>query len=203
MSDSYTSGLASAMDTLAGIAYQFGPFFFAVLFTLIITRTARKWYSQASATVGPEHEDERRTYRTYFRASYVFGMFLVAISVGWWIASQWRGHHAFAGTIVALNENQALDSLSSDQNFWSKVWDHSSGPAGANLRDYWFVVVMDRPLHRGEKIRLNYWEQLSPGAIGAAPPPTAMIEVPVLDPAVFPQKYQLVKHGQTVEAVPY
>jgi hypothetical protein len=191
------------MDTLAGIAYQFGPFFFAILFTLFITGTARKWYSQATTSNSPGHEEERRTYRTYFRASYCFGMFLVAVSVGWWIASQWRGHHVFAGTIVALTDNQALDSLSSDQNFWSRVWAHSAGPMGANLKDYWFVVVMDRPMHRGEKIRLNYWEQSGPGALGQTPPPTAMIEVPVADPTAFPQKYQLVKHGQIIEAVPY
>jgi hypothetical protein len=199
MQDS-SSGLTSALDTLANIAYQFGPFFFAVLFTLVITRTARQWYLEVRASNDPE---EKKAYRTYFRASWLFGMLLCATSVAWWVRSQWEGHHAFAGTIVALNSNQTLRSVSDDQYFWSRLWAHQGGGALDTMTDYWFVVVSDHPVYRGEKFRLNYWDVSGPGALGQAPPPTAMIEVPVTDPTKFPQKYTLVKNGQTIQAVPY
>jgi hypothetical protein len=42
-----------AMDALSGLAYQFGPFFFAVLFTLVITRSAKRWYSEVDGKKDP------------------------------------------------------------------------------------------------------------------------------------------------------
>ena len=199
MHGSYGDGVASAMDTLASIAYQFGPFFFAVLFTLVISRTARKWYSQAN---GADSAEEKKTFRTYFHASWIFGMVLCATSVCWWIRSQWEGHHAFAGTIVALYPNQTLAFASDDQNSWSTVRVHQNAPID-NLRDYWFVVVSDHPVHRGETLQLNYWELSGSGALGQAPPPTATINVPVTDPSRFPQKYSLKKINGTFVAVPF
>jgi hypothetical protein len=199
MNDDYSTKMTSAMDTLANLAYQFGPFFFTVLFTLVITRSARKWYSEVDVRRNPE---EKSAYRVYFHASWAFGMILCLISVAWWIRSQWEDHHVFAGAIVALNSNQTLSYVSNDQWFWSRLWAHTDSPMDT-LKDYWFVVVSNHPVHRGEKFLLNYWEVVGPGEIGKGPPPpTATIEVIVEDPAQFPQRYSLVKTGQTVRAVP-
>jgi hypothetical protein len=130
-------------------------------------------------------------------------MLLCVISVAWWVKAQWEDHHVFAGTIVALNSNQALSYVSNDQYFYSRLWAHQ-GQAMDNLNDYWFVVVSNHPVHRGEVFRLNYREIMGPGEISKAPPPpTATIEVAVDDPARFPQKYMLVKSGETIRAVPF
>jgi hypothetical protein len=200
MQDNIDGKFTAAVDTLAALAYQFGPFFFTVLFVLFITRTARSWYSGPNASTDPQ---EKQTYRNYFRASYLFGMVLCMISVAWWIRTQWEGHHAFAGRIVALNERQSLASVSDDQYFWSRLWAHQVTPPDA-LRDYWFVVVSDHPVHRGEIFKLNYWELSGSGGLNQAPPPpTATLDVPVTDPTVFPQKYYLSKKGQDIKVVPY
>jgi len=65
------------------------------------------------------------------------------------------------------------------------------------LKDYWFVVISDHPVHRGEVFQLNYWDVAGPGEIGKPPPPTATIDVEVTDPNQFPQKYQLIRTGRT------
>jgi hypothetical protein len=200
MNNDFSERFTTAMEILASLAYQFGPFFFTILFVLVITRSAKKWYSDVDARKNP---DEKLAYEKYFRASWVFGMFLCLISVSWWIRSQWEGHHAFAGTIVALNPNQSLSSISSNQNFYSRLWAHQDSPVDA-LRDYWFVVISDHPVHRGEVFRLNYWDVAGPGEVGKLPPPpTATIDVEVTDPDQFPQKYQLIKTGQNIRAVPF
>ena len=185
---------SALLDGLANLAYQFGPFFFAVLFSLFITRTARRWYSEAA-----EGKEEKRAFRSYFHSSWVFGMLLVATSVVWWLRSQWEGHHAFAASIVALSQNQQLASISEDQNFYSRFWVHQTPDT---LKDSWFVIVSDHPVRRGEVFKLNYWEGNGIGGIGQQPQ-TTTIQIRVIDPTKFPQKYMLVKNGQKLEAVPY
>ena len=184
----------AVLDGLTNIAYQFGPFFFAVLFSLFITRSARKWYSAAA-----DGTEDKRTYRKYFDASWVFGMMLVITSVAWWVRTQWEGHHAFAASIVALTPNQQLSSLSDDQYFYSSFRVHQAPDA---LKDYWFVIVSDRPVRRGDVFRLNYWEGSGVGSLGQQPR-TMTLQVRVMDPTKFPQRYMLVMNDGKPEAVPY
>jgi hypothetical protein len=189
--------IAALLDALSNVAYQFGPFFFAVLFTLVITRSARQWYAQ------PNLEPEQQAaFRNYFYACWIFGMLLVVASVAWWIRTQWEGHHAFAGKIVALRPNQQLSAVSDDQNFWSRIWAHQNSPMG-NLSDYSFVVVGDRPFRKGEVLNLHYWEITESGAIGSMPAPTATLEIRIADPTRFPQKYALRQQGDRIEAIPF
>jgi hypothetical protein len=193
-----TSTLTQVLDTLTSIGYQFGPFFFSILFTLVITNTARKWY----AAVPSNCTEDKKVFKTYFHASWTFGMLLVATSVLWWVRAQWEGHHLFAANIVSLRSTQQLRSLSDDENFWERVRTHQ--PVD-NMQDYWFVAVTDHPIRRGDTFLLNYWDNThpdSPGAIGESPPPNAVIHVRVSDPLKFPQRYTLVKTSAGVDAVP-
>jgi len=197
--DGKNTAFAAALDQLAEIAYDFGPFFFAVLFTLVITSSARRWYLQAQRC---RDLDTRNTYRNYFYASWLFGMLLVGVSVAWWLRSKWETHHTFAAAVVGLRPNQSLWPVSNDQYFWSRLSPHQ-GPLDRR-NDYWFITVIDHPLFRGETFRLNYWELAGDGAINQAPPsPTATIEVKVEDPTQFPQRYVLEGSGPSIHAIPY
>jgi hypothetical protein len=130
-------------------------------------------------------------------------MVLVTASVFWWMRAASLTHYTFTGAIVSLNPNQSLAPLANDQNVWYRRWPHTD--PGDRMSDFLFVVVLEHPVYRAEKFRFNYWELVpGVGAFGESlPPPTAMIEVPVSDPAHFSQKYLLQGVGPQVRAVPF
>jgi hypothetical protein len=190
----------SGMETLASIAFQFGPFFFAVLFMLVITHSARNWYSESRAAGADP--SERRTYQVYFQCTYSFGMVLVAASVGWWMVSQWGRHHAFEGIVVALHQNESLGPATVDPSFFVRELQHTE-PAGAqSLRDYQFVQLLDHPPHRGDKVYLDYWEFQQLGGTGPPPGPSATLEVPIGDSSQFPQQFRIEHQNGAVILVP-
>src|SRR5258708_16583457 len=43
------SKFVESSDALTNFAYHFGPFFFAVIFSLVITRSAMRWYAGTKA----------------------------------------------------------------------------------------------------------------------------------------------------------
>ena len=59
------------LSKLTNLAFQFGPFLFALLFSLIITRWAHKIYREANQRKAPD--EERETYRFYFIGTAIFG----------------------------------------------------------------------------------------------------------------------------------
>ena len=185
----------AALDSLTNLAYQFGPFFFALLFTLFITRTARNWYSAQRGDSAAALE-EKRTFKRYFQLSQYFGMFLVLVAVGWWFVSSWDQRHAFEGIVVSLNSKQKLDAFASDESFLYRMVPHSEG---IGLSDYRFVIVSSHPFHKGDKIWLNYWDLSQPGGTGAPPGPS-VIGLPVTEK--YPQHYRLVTRNGTVAAEP-
>ena len=196
MDPSCGPSFTSAMSSLASIGYEYGPFFFAVLFILVIPRSAGKLYSTAAAG-----SEDKFTYRNYFYASWGFGMLLVASAVAWWAHAQ-ESHYTFTGQIVALNPNQSLAPVSNDQNTYYKRWPHDGED---KMADFLFAVVLDHPVSVSQTFRFNYWE-LVPGSGGVAssfPPPTAMLQVPVSDPTHLSQKYVLRGTGAQVKVVPF
>ena len=176
------TSFVNALESLASIAYQFGPFFFAVLFMLVITRSARNWYEKARQTAqgAAPQDDLVRTYRTNFRISSYFGI-VVALSVAWWMFAAWTKHHPVEGVIVALTDSESLEAVASGSEdsafFWRMV--PRSGNV-AHLKDYSFVAILDHPPHVGDKVSFYYWQQLAPSGTGVVPSPTATIDIPLL-----------------------
>lgn len=189
---------ASAMRALAAIGFEYGPFFFAILFILVIPKSAGKLYSSAKAS-----SDDKFTYRNYFYASWAFGMVLVVAAVLWWMRAQLITHYAFTGAIVSLAPNQSMAPVADDQNVLYRRWPHTD--PRDKMSDFLFVFLLDHPLYQTETFRFNYWEIVpGSGALGdSLPPPTAMIEIPVSDPTHFSQKYMLKKTGTKIQVVPF
>jgi hypothetical protein len=187
MEVTHGSTFIETIDILTSLAFQYGPFLFAILFMLFITRTARRWYGEVSTRLPPPEPEERRTFRRYFLATYCFSMFLVVLSICWWIYSQYGKHHVYEGTFVNLRENQYVD-IDSQEFFTRQVTKQEPFPNGAHLRDYYFVIVSSRPLHRGDKIWVRYWELDTAGGVGAAPDPK-IIPVELVEPNSFPERF--------------
>src|SRR6266852_5395428 len=81
----------TGFNTIAAVvklAYDFGPFLFAVLFLLVVTRSAHRYsYEVHSRITPPVTPPESVMYRLYFLSSFCFGIVLMVASVAWWIYS--------------------------------------------------------------------------------------------------------------------
>jgi hypothetical protein len=186
-----------AMESAYALSYEFGPFFFAIFFSLVIARTARGWY--ANARTSGAGVEELATYRAYFRNSYIFGMVLVVASVAWWVVAQTIKHPVFAAVIVALNESESLAPVSEEESFFARDQPRYSNTP-TKLRDYRFVKVLDGPPKIGDKITLYYWK-IPPSGTGDKPAPTTTIELPITNSTRFPQQF-ILQHQLNGTVVP-
>lgn len=172
-SDSGISSFLQSTDLLP-IAFQFGPFLFALLFMLFITRTAKSWMCEANARSPSADEVEKKTLRTYFVSTYVFGLLLVVLSVSWWLYFQYEKHHVMEGVISDLRVNQYVYS---DSIYLRAI--QKQMPAGPSYQDYYFALVRTSPFRKGEKIQIKYWEIVAASGSGPAPEPRILeMELP-------------------------
>jgi len=173
----------SIAEPFTQLAYQFGPFFFAVLFTLFVTRTARSWYVAASA--GPDQQ-EKATFRLWFLLCACFSIVLVVISTAWYGYYNWRTYHALEGMFTGLRPYQFV-APDTEPFFIKEVMTKSPG---GDIRDYYFVLVRNRPWVRGEKILFKYWELPKESGEGAVPEP-ATVEARLVETDTFPARFVL------------
>lgn len=154
------------LNSLANAGFLWGPFFFSMLFILVVTRTAHGYYANANERVTPPASaEEKQDYRTYFRLSMACGMVLVFLSVGWWMYAQLQAH-TFEGVIVGLEKDQQIVATDDDDLYYRAV--QRDAGDGHLIRDYHFVVVRNTPFVDGQSFRLAFYPD--PGAIGEAKP---------------------------------
>lgn len=173
----------SIAEVFTQLAYQFGPFFFAVLFTLFVTRTARSWYVAAGQ---PLDERERATFRQWFLVCSYFSIVLVMISIGWYAYYNWGRHHALEGIFVGLRPYQII-APDAEPFFIKEV---TTKDPGGDIRDYYFVLVRDKPWTRGEKISFKYWE-LPKNSGAGAPPEPMILDAQLTTTDSFPTRFVL------------
>jgi len=189
------TAVMESIDALTSIASQFGPFFFAVLFMVFITKTARNWYADVVCRNPPADPTERLTYRLYFMTTFGFGLLLVVISVAWWIYIHLIDKHAFEGVIVNLQPNQVI---ASSESYARRV---KNADMPGDLADYHFVVLSERPLTPGSKIILTYFEFDELGGVGA-PPKGTPLSISVPDPAAGNRRFAIRKVDDRMTVVP-
>ncbi len=182
------------IDSLANASFLWGPFFFSILFLLVVTRTAHSYYARVNERVTPPASaEERQDYRNYFRLSIVSGLVLVFLSVGWWMYAQLHDH-MFQGVIVGLEKDQQI--VPADDDLYYRAVQRDAG-LGRVIRDYHFVIVRATPFINGQVFRLQLYPE--PGAISEAPPKPE--ELKVLYRGTTRDKYQLVRDGATYKLV--
>jgi hypothetical protein len=78
---------ADQAERFAGLAAQYGPFFFSVLFVLFVPVLGQSWFSATlNAKIKDPDEKQRAlaVYRFYWMSGVVTGLLLVAVSITWW-----------------------------------------------------------------------------------------------------------------------
>src|SRR4030095_14388941 len=89
-------------------AYQYGPFFFAILFIMVVTRWAHKKYKDAYTDTNAPVKVQQ-TYRAVFIIAFTFSCTLVIVAIGFY----WKNPpmvHIFEGTIDNLQGYETVTS---------------------------------------------------------------------------------------------
>ncbi len=93
---------------LVELAYQYGPFFFALLFTLVLARWTYGNYKDVCArTHPPAGKGEIQTCQWTFVFTSLFGVALVAVTVGWWFRYR-PALYVFQGQISRLRDYEKI-----------------------------------------------------------------------------------------------
>jgi hypothetical protein len=95
-----------AMQKASGFAYQYGPYFFAVTFLLLVPFAALAAFKYASQK-SPDGKFPAHAYgdfRLYFRGTIFLGFFCVLVGVGVWVFENFRQVNQLRPTIEKLSE---------------------------------------------------------------------------------------------------
>jgi hypothetical protein len=142
----------SALDQLSELAELFGPFFFALLFVLFVTRTSYNFYMRALARDNPPAPArDLSIMRGNFIATVVVSLLLVALSIGWWFYYQTRGSYIYQIAITGLNSNIQIDSA-----YFRKLTNRPMSYSGP-ISDDFFIIVSDHPFKKGQKFEFQVW----------------------------------------------
>lgn len=137
----------SGLTTVVRLAEQFGPFLFAILFILVVTKTAHGYYQDANTRKHPPaSQQERNTYRFYFLCSIWCGIGVMGLSIAWWLYVQSKGSHVYQIAITALGND---DNIYSD--YYNKRLPRPLIPGLPGTYDTYFLVVQDQPFTVGDK----------------------------------------------------
>ncbi|MBN1638140.1 MAG: hypothetical protein JW866_04180 [Ignavibacteriales bacterium] len=141
------------ISQLTNLAFQFGPFLFALLFTLYISRWGYKNYNQANLRCDPPaSEKEINTYRLYFLGTAIFGFILVIISIIWWFNIQ-VSYHVFAGKIVNLRE---YEEITSNDLYFKSILVTKLEENLPQIRDEHFLFIQNEPFDNNQKFKIYY-----------------------------------------------
>ncbi len=138
---------------LTNLAFRFGPFLFALLFTLYISRWGYNNYNKANLRINPLASDiEKNTLRIYFLGTAIFGMILVVVSIVWWFNFQ-LNIHVFEGKIVALNE---YEKVTSNELYFKPVLLSKIEQNLPQYREENFIVVQNKPFDDNQEFIIFY-----------------------------------------------
>lgn len=147
----------STIETITRLAEQFGPFLFAILFILVVTRTARSYYREcATRKDPPPTQQELKTYRTYFLSSVWVGIAVMCLSIGWWIYAQSRGFYVYQVAIVDLQDDETILA-----DYYLKRVDRPAVPGVTPAHDRYFLIVRNEPFKIGERFTFEYFKMPS------------------------------------------
>ena len=141
------------ITTIVTLAEQFGPFLFAILFILVVTRTAHQWYHEAVIQTPHANPAEIRTLRFYFILSVYCGIGAMILSIGWWFYAQTRGMYYYQFSISELNSNDQVNS-----QYFSKMAPLPPIEGVAQLHDVYFLVGQPAPFNKGQKFIVQYYK---------------------------------------------
>lgn len=170
------------------MAFELGPFFFAILFTLLIVGMAHRCYRNIRKEPKAS-EKEKKCYMMYFVSSFVAGLLLVFISVAWWMYAH-IAKHTLEGRIIGLEQNQILQAYT--DNVYLRTAERPVA-GGWKTVEIEFAIVRDSPFNQGQKFTFFLYPQI--GYIGDKKPEPITLTIDYAGKDY--ERYKLVKNGAT------
>jgi hypothetical protein len=168
MQDVAAANTGETLEVLVRLAFEFGPFLFAILFMMVITRMAQRFYERVRTREAPEaSKQERAAYRAFFVSSFVFGMLLVALSVGWWFYAHLSDEHNYEIVIVDLPHGGHLSTMQYDRVYRQEIRNENNRRDGTV--EYRLLIVSEEPYTPGEPIALRISYPREPPRTAQAP----------------------------------
>lgn len=143
----------SSASDMAQVAYDFGPFLFAILFITTITIFAQQAY------VRETDPSRASALRIYFFGSFVFGLILVTTCVSWWIYDRISSKSYVYAVRIAGYDKDTVALSSSDA--YSQEVTFPDRQSQAN-----FVFVRSRPIPKGTSVEIDTYP---PSGLGSGP----------------------------------
>lgn len=136
------------MKESAELAFQYGPFFFSLLFLVSISRWAFRNYNAACRRTNPAPDaKEISTLKNTYVASFLVGTVLVLASVVWWFLYRPQ-RFIFEGEIDSLEQYDILLS-GSEKIFFRSTYQQAPFYRRLSQTAY-FVIVGDKPFSPGD-----------------------------------------------------
>jgi hypothetical protein len=149
------------IESLTYLGFLWGPFFFSILYILVVPRIAHAYYAAVTVRNSPPAlPEEIQEYRTYFRWSVRTGLILVALSVAWWLYAQFQ-YHIYKGIISGLEKDQVIAIKDDDMYYRTVQWDSGGGHI---ISAYKFVIVSNQPFVNSRLFDLSFYPES--GVIG-------------------------------------
>jgi hypothetical protein len=145
------------MKESAELAFQYGPFFFSLLFLVSISRWAFRNYDAACKRTNPAAgTEEISTLKNTYIASFLVGTLLVLVSMVWWFAYRPQ-KFLFEGEIDSLDEYDNLQS-DSERIFFRSAYQKAPFFEPILSQTAHFVIVGDKPFSQGEGYDFNLYK---------------------------------------------
>lgn len=135
-------------ESLTKLAFDYGPFLFAILFTLIVPVRAFQNFRDCACKFPEPTSTEQNLIREselYFRSTWIAGFVLIAFSVGWWLYLNWdhlrqtdRNYWVKYEGDINVSTKDVLDAQHSAAAYVWKVYD-------PNNPHYHFIVLTRPP----------------------------------------------------------
>ena len=144
------------MKQSAELAYQYGPFFFSLLFLVSISRWSYRNYNAAcKRTNPPASEKEISALKNTYLTSFFVGTVLVLASVIWWFLFRPQRYY-FGGEIKSLEQYDNLQSDSESIFFRSH---YETAPYYQQFsQTAYFLIVGDKPFSPGDGFDLDLYK---------------------------------------------
>ncbi len=170
-----TTANFSDVYSFAKWAFELGPFFFAILFVLIVPPYARRGWKQ-DLLLRQEGKGDRDVEeilvadREYFRQSWRLGFVLVAISVAWWISLRIydvikanRYVVAYEGFVHGVQDEDFLNPLNPGSVNLYLAQMYVTG-----IRQYRFVALLSEPAKTDVPIVVGYLNKRATDTVATA-----------------------------------
>ena len=133
------------LESWSPLAYQYGPFFFSLLFLCVLLWQLASKMAKASGA-------DKGLWRRLIYCTFTFGVLLVGFSVFWWATHQ-VSMYVFRGKIQDL---ASYEQLGGSDFFFRSEWKTLTGDVQDLRRDVRFLVLQDKPFREGQSFALDF-----------------------------------------------